>query len=56
MNEIIEAVKALSISNSIPVFGTGRAANIYYRVIDAFLLQLSRIIEEQGETAVPVFG
>lgn len=33
-----------------------RAANIYYRVIDAVLLQVARIIEEQGEIAVPVFG
>jgi epoxyqueuosine reductase QueG len=33
-----------------------RAANIYYRMIDAVLLRLAQIIEEEGETAVPVFG
>ena len=33
-----------------------RTANIYYRQIDAYLLQLCRMIEETGETAVPVFG
>ena len=33
-----------------------RAANIYYRNMDAILLQVARIIEEQGEVAVPVFG
>jgi epoxyqueuosine reductase len=33
-----------------------RAANIYYRHIDALLLQLGRIIEETGATVVPVFG
>ncbi len=33
-----------------------RAANIYYRNIDAILMQVARIIEETGETAVPVYG
>lgn len=33
-----------------------RAANIYYRMIDAVLLRMAQIIEEEGETAVPVFG
>jgi hypothetical protein len=33
-----------------------RAANIYYRNIDAVLMRAARIIEEKGETAVPVFG
>ena len=33
-----------------------RAANITYRSIDALLLQLGRMIEETGETAVPVYG
>jgi epoxyqueuosine reductase QueG len=33
-----------------------RAANIYYRNMDAILLQVARLLEEKGETAVPVFG
>lgn len=33
-----------------------RAANIYYRNIDAILMRAAGIIEEKGETAVPVFG
>ena len=33
-----------------------RAANIYYRNIDAVLIKVASIIEEQGEVAVPVFG
>ena len=33
-----------------------RTANIYYRQIDALLLQAARLLEENGETAVPVFG
>jgi len=33
-----------------------RAANIYYRNIDMVLMQVASIIEEKGETAVPVFG
>jgi len=33
-----------------------RAANIYYRNMDAILMQVARIIEEQGDVAVPVFG
>ena len=33
-----------------------RAANIYYKNIDMVLLQIARIIEEQDELAVPVFG
>lgn len=33
-----------------------RAANIYYRNVDAILMQVCRIIEEQGAVAVPVFG
>ena len=33
-----------------------RAANIYYRNVDAILMQVARIIEEQGAVAVPVFG
>lgn len=33
-----------------------RAANTYYRNIDAMLMQVARIIEETGETAIPVFG
>jgi len=33
-----------------------RGAAIYYRNLDAIIMQLARIIEEDGETAVPVFG
>ncbi len=33
-----------------------RAAAVYYRHIDAILTQAASIIEEQGETAVPVYG
>ena len=33
-----------------------RAANIYYRYFDAILMQVARRIEENGETAVPVYG
>lgn len=33
-----------------------RAANIYYRHIDAILMEASRLMEEGGETALPVFG
>jgi epoxyqueuosine reductase len=33
-----------------------RAANIYYRHIDALLLKFCNLIEATGETAVPVFG
>ena len=33
-----------------------RAANIYYRNIDMVLMRVANIIEEKGETAVPVFG
>ena len=33
-----------------------RTANIYYRQIDALLLQAAGLVEETGETAVPVFG
>jgi epoxyqueuosine reductase len=33
-----------------------RAANTYYRNIDALLMQLGRIIEETGEEAIPVYG
>ena len=33
-----------------------RAANIYYRHFDAILMQVARRIEENGETAVPVYG
>ena len=33
-----------------------RSANIYYRNIDAILMQVARIIEEKGEIAVPVYG
>jgi hypothetical protein len=33
-----------------------RTANITYRQIDALLLQAARLLEETGETAVPVFG
>ena len=33
-----------------------RGAAIYYRNFDAIILELARIIEEDGETAVPVFG
>ena len=33
-----------------------RAANIYYRDVDALLMQVARIIEEQGAVAMPVFG
>jgi hypothetical protein len=33
-----------------------RTANIYYRVIDAVLLRISCIIEQEGHTAAPVFG
>ena len=33
-----------------------RTANIYYRQIDALLLQAAGLLEETGETAVPVFG
>ncbi len=33
-----------------------RAANVYYRNIDAVLVRACSIIEENGEIAVPVFG
>jgi hypothetical protein len=33
-----------------------RAANIYYRNIDAVLMRACSIVEEEGEIAVPVFG
>lgn len=33
-----------------------RAANVYYRNIDAVLMRGCSIIEEEGEIAVPVFG
>ncbi|MGO9117309.1 MAG: hypothetical protein ACLQPD_06810 [Desulfomonilaceae bacterium] len=33
-----------------------RSAAIYYRHIDAMLIQAAVIIEEQGDTAVPVYG
>jgi len=33
-----------------------RAANVYYRNIDAVLMRACSIIEEKGEIAVPVFG
>lgn len=33
-----------------------RAVNMYYRHFDAILMQVARIIEENGETAVPVYG
>jgi epoxyqueuosine reductase QueG len=33
-----------------------RAAAIYYRTFDAIILQVARIIEGTGATAVPVFG
>ena len=33
-----------------------RAAAVYYRHIDAMLMQAAVIIEEQGDTAVPVYG
>ena len=33
-----------------------RAASVYYRDVDAILMQAARIIEEQGVVAVPVFG
>jgi epoxyqueuosine reductase QueG len=33
-----------------------RAAAIYYRRIDAILMQTAVIIEEQGDIAVPVYG
>ena len=33
-----------------------RAANIYYRHFDAILMQVARRIEEDGETAAPVYG
>ena len=33
-----------------------RAANIYYRNIDMILMHIARMIEDNGEIAVPVFG
>jgi epoxyqueuosine reductase QueG len=33
-----------------------RAANVYYRNIDITLTKAAAMIEEEGETAVPVFG
>ena len=33
-----------------------RAANVYYRNIDAVLMRACSIVEEKGEIAVPVFG
>ncbi len=33
-----------------------RAAAVYYRHIDAILMQAAVIIEEQGDTVVPVYG
>lgn len=33
-----------------------RSAAVYYRHIDAILLQVANVIEEKDETAVPVYG
>ncbi len=33
-----------------------RAAAVYYRHIDALVMQAATVIEEQGETAVPIYG
>jgi len=33
-----------------------RAANVYYRNIDAVLMRACSIVEEKGEIAVPIFG
>lgn len=33
-----------------------RAANVYYRAIDAVLMKAAAVVEDSGETAVPVFG
>ncbi|MEJ2719495.1 MAG: hypothetical protein P8182_20580, partial [Deltaproteobacteria bacterium] len=33
-----------------------RAVAVYYRHIDAILMNAANVIEEQGETAVPVYG
>ena len=33
-----------------------RSAAVYYRHIDAILMQAANVIEENGETAVPVYG
>jgi hypothetical protein len=33
-----------------------RAANIYYRNVDAILMQVCHMIEGEGEVAVPIFG
>ncbi len=33
-----------------------RAANVYYRNIDAVLVRACSIVEEKGKIAVPVFG
>ncbi len=33
-----------------------RAANIYYRTIDAVLMRVSSIIEEEGKVALPVYS
>jgi epoxyqueuosine reductase len=33
-----------------------RAANIYYRTIDAVLMRVSSLIEEKGEVTVPVYS
>jgi hypothetical protein len=33
-----------------------RAANIYYRNIDAILMRVASIIEEKDEVAIPVYG
>jgi len=33
-----------------------RAANIYYRQLDAVLMRVASIIEQEGEVAVPVYG
>jgi epoxyqueuosine reductase QueG len=33
-----------------------RAASIYYRNIDAVLMRTASMIEEKGETAVPIYG
>ena len=33
-----------------------RSANLYYRQIDMILMRISRVIEDHGGVALPIFG
>jgi epoxyqueuosine reductase QueG len=59
-----ESILCLGLPISKGIFKSGersgwmywRAANIYYRNIDAILMRAASIIEEEGEIALPVYG